>query len=428
MENKLHQLLCEINEIRLLSKSHRLEKYKRSELFNIFSILGLSSSEVRLHSSFISELLNPQGSHGMGSKLLSVFIEHLEKSTNIPFHFDISNDVQVKVEYAIDGGFISNSGDEGGRIDILIEDINHHAIIIENKIYACDQDKQLLRYWNFCRKRYNDKFTILYLTLDGKLASDASVGRIENDKLAKEGVDYISISYDKFIRSWLERCIELTAERELVRTTIRQYINNLDSLLNMSDIEVNRLVEIALTKEHYDAALSIIEYQNQIGFEIRRQFIESLIEYAKSESMGLIPEIENMDNLLYLHGKNTQIKFYVPECSKQLYFAIGWETHSNYGGVSYGIYAIPQIAEKIKGFISENEKVWKDNGLFGEKPIGWAYFWSASGKEESGRWWRWDDISTLRDMMNGSYLQFIKENVLTPKAIDALRKLDEKIR
>ncbi len=46
--------------------THTDTKYKEIDKvtgfnFNVFEILGLSTSEVRLHSSFIAQLLNPKG-------------------------------------------------------------------------------------------------------------------------------------------------------------------------------------------------------------------------------------------------------------------------------------------------------------------------------------------------------------------------------
>ena len=45
------------------------------ENFNVFRILGLSSSEVRTHSAFIAELLNPKGSHNQKQIFLKLFCE-----------------------------------------------------------------------------------------------------------------------------------------------------------------------------------------------------------------------------------------------------------------------------------------------------------------------------------------------------------------
>ena len=55
---------------------------------------------------------------------------------------------------------------EGGRLDIIIEDGNH-AVIIENKIYAADQKHQLLRYDNYGKTHFpiSGGYRLIYLTL-----------------------------------------------------------------------------------------------------------------------------------------------------------------------------------------------------------------------------------------------------------------------
>src|SRR4051812_21689271 len=58
--HKRKQLLCETGES-----------------FNIFNVLDLEYHETRLHSKFIAELLNPQGSHGQKTVFLKRFLEQL---------------------------------------------------------------------------------------------------------------------------------------------------------------------------------------------------------------------------------------------------------------------------------------------------------------------------------------------------------------
>ena len=164
-------LLSKINSIYAKVKQVDEEKRKRVEYFNVFNILGLWSEEVRLHSSFLAELLNPNGNHGMGDAFLGQFLQLVieERSNYIQ-----SNKVSPEIVERYIG---PNTEDEGGRLDIIIEDGNH-AIIIENKIYAVDQKRQLLRYDNYGKKhfRYSDNYYLVYLTLDGHEASEISTG------------------------------------------------------------------------------------------------------------------------------------------------------------------------------------------------------------------------------------------------------------
>jgi hypothetical protein len=115
--NKLEQLLKEISKIVLKDKIQKEEKRKRGEYFNIFSVIGVQRKEVRLHSAFIAELLNPQGSHGLGDRFLVAFLENTLGKKNYSIETKTAN---VVVEYVI--GPISKDGKKGGRIDILLTD------------------------------------------------------------------------------------------------------------------------------------------------------------------------------------------------------------------------------------------------------------------------------------------------------------------
>jgi hypothetical protein len=70
-----NQLLLEINKI---SKSYDEMAERNGELFNIFKVLKVESSEVRLHSAFLAELLNPNGSHGCGETFLRSFMQRFK--------------------------------------------------------------------------------------------------------------------------------------------------------------------------------------------------------------------------------------------------------------------------------------------------------------------------------------------------------------
>src|SRR6266446_1112235 len=47
------------------------------EHFNVFRILGLEAAEVRTHSAFLAELLNPKGSPGQGDLFLRLFLKEM---------------------------------------------------------------------------------------------------------------------------------------------------------------------------------------------------------------------------------------------------------------------------------------------------------------------------------------------------------------
>lgn len=104
--------------------------YRDGSRFNIFSILNVSSNEVRLHSNFIAELLNHKGTHSFRNEFCKLFISQLlpfEKN-NIVANFNFEN-YNVEVEKST--GLINQNYTSGGRIDILITDNQKRRIIIE---------------------------------------------------------------------------------------------------------------------------------------------------------------------------------------------------------------------------------------------------------------------------------------------------------
>jgi hypothetical protein len=203
-----------LDKVSILNKHYQRIARITGEHFNVFKTLGLETSEVRMHSSLLAEFLNPNGSHGQGSVFLELFLNQFKNSYEISF--DISN-ATVEVEKYI--GRINEQGTEGGRIDILLTDRLNNHIIIENKIYARDQEKQIIRYFNFDKEAI-----IFYLTLDGKAPSKASA----------EQVKVIQISYRKHILNWLAKCKKEAVSLPIIRETISQYANLIKSLTNQS--------------------------------------------------------------------------------------------------------------------------------------------------------------------------------------------------
>jgi len=227
-------------------QAHNAELDKDGSRFNIFEILGIRSSEVRLHSNFIAELLKIDGTHGEKNKFFIAFLNTLKES-KIPIEFD---DKKYKVEVEKTAGSITDDYDDGGRIDLIIEDSADRRIIIENKIYAGDQKKQLLRYHKF-----DPNALLLYLTLDGKEPSQWSTS--SKEIMLANGKDYHCISYKDFINKWLEKCEETLAgaNKPKVKETISQYKQTIDNLTKNSNRQkmIEKLADIvAENKDLYE--------------------------------------------------------------------------------------------------------------------------------------------------------------------------------
>lgn len=276
----IQDLLKQIYEICLIEDKRDEERRRRGEDFNIFSILNLSTSEVRLHSAFLAALLDPRGDHGLGDSFLKTFIE---TCTNIPIEIFDTQNAKVYVEYSIPTN--NNDDSHGGRIDILITDTKKNAIVIENKIYAGDVDKQLTRYANFiCEQKFNCN-ELIYLTLDKSEPSDSSI-----KDYPKAASEYICLGYKDDIISWLEICAQLSYNHSLVRETIKQYISTLQKLTDtMNDSDSKQLMtEIIMSSEqNIKAALDIMRIEDELKFKIRQDFLESLKIEAKKHDFEM---------------------------------------------------------------------------------------------------------------------------------------------
>jgi PD-(D/E)XK nuclease superfamily len=222
-----------------------ISKYKKvneltGEHFNVFRILKLESSEVRMHSAFIAELLNPKGSHGQNDVFLKLFIKAFcFKGAEI-------DTKSCSVEIEKHAGFISNDRTEGGRIDIFISDKHNNHIIIENKIYAGDQHNQLMRY-----HKHSEHADILYLTLNGNQPNENSYGKLV------DGEHFKCISYKNHILNWLEECRKECVILPIIRESISQYINLIKYLTNQT---LNHTMQEELSeiiKNNLEASIAI---------------------------------------------------------------------------------------------------------------------------------------------------------------------------
>ena len=116
---------------------------------------------------------------------------------------------------------------------------------------------QLVRYYNYGKKKFPNGFKLLYLTLHGDDASDNSLGG--------KGIQPQNISYANEIIDWLEQCYELAKDRDNAKTIINQY-NELVKELTGKDMDkqyIERLKEITLAPENETAVGEILKMQDE---------------------------------------------------------------------------------------------------------------------------------------------------------------------
>lgn len=401
---QIESIIKQLQQILIVERNNQEEKWKRGECFNIFQILGVATSEVRLHSAFLAELLNPCASHGMGAKFLSSFLDTVIRRENVLFEFDVDS-ANVYVEYNV--GNISDDYTEGGRIDLLVQDKNKQTIIIENKIYAGDQHCQMFRYNQFAKKDLqlaDNQLRLIYLTLNGDEPS--------KDSLNDDDFKYFRISYRDDILPWLECCLSIAALKPMVRETIFQYINNLKNILSIMDTSNNdKFLDILTSEENAETALAILANAGEIHNRIRENFINKIRQLCESYGYTF-----KCDEGVRTASHNNWIHIFDPKL-KDIEFRIGVKSHTNSDG--YRMCFVSLTRQNLK----TGYEFWQNDNPLEEFPFGWTYLWGEDG--ETGRWWRWDDINTLKDMTNGKMLKFIESQLQRIKDENIFEKMNE---
>ena len=293
-KNQIQNLLEQVNS---LKDKHEKILEASGGRFNIFSVCGVNHYE-NTHSGIIAEFLNPNGTHGLKSKFLECFIETLGEGFTVK-DFNCQT-ATVRTEHTIDTG----------RLDILIEDSQNKAIIIENKIYAGDQEEQLQRYDYHANEKYKKgNYQILYLTLNGNEASEQSAGDIV----------YLPISYKKTVIDWLEKCVNIAARFPMVRETIIQYINHLKKL-TYQDMDTKNKDEIVEMIVGNDAFLETVYdiYGNGIINACNCKIASNSADTIRKTANKLGLECEIDDNFGY---KNTSARLYKTDWNFHIWLA-----------------------------------------------------------------------------------------------------------
>ena len=365
------------------------------ERFNIFQILGIGHREVITHSPILGELLNPKGSHGQGPIFLKLFLTYLEKNFQIHADFDLKS-AKVDLEYSI----AKIDERSGGRIDILISDSSGSPIIIENKIYAADQDNQLERYRTYRQKAY-----LLYLTLDGKLPSNYSVGDLEK-------IQCKCVSYEKDILTWLKECRKEAACLPNVRETITQYINLIKDLTNQStNMNDDLIKKIVNNPENLAAFFELTNQEQAVKSNLAGQLYEKFDLLAKKYGFEFQKPLQGEDL-----SDGGEVGFYLStkELDKhnlQIGFAFD---KKNYRDFFYG-YCRKFDAKKECSDNTKEEILSAFSTAFG-KVESTHPFWSAFNYWEEYKDW---DASTFEAILSG---QFEKDLEIKIKKFEEITK------
>lgn len=295
---------------------HKKQEAKKGGNFNICSLLRKENDEVNLHSKFIYELINPEGSHAQKHQFLKLFIEEA-LDLNVNNSFD--NNIIVKRE---------DLTDNDRKIDFTIE-TSEYIIGIEMKVDAADQKNQLSDYLKELNKR-NTKYKkndrkdvkLFYLTKFGDIPSDLSIDSLNENKIVLR-----SFSID--IEWWLSKCIINTNIIKL-QESIKQYQEIIHKITGQLPKEINTKMD-ELIKNKNDIETLHKMTQNYPRFWARKEadFWNQLYSRINKMTINKISNEENNNFKIDLFCYDTPHYNYNMAYDEQI-LTIEQKRHHNY--------------------------------------------------------------------------------------------------
>lgn len=304
---------------KLISEVRKYLDYRNTEIelqrtqgvfFNLFQVLGIETKETS-HSAFLAELLNPRGSHGQQDRFLRLFIQQLPCLREIQWN---TQNAYAKIEEVIP------DNNNYGRMDIVIH-CGDDAIIIENKIYAGDQEEQLYRYHEYGKSNIKGRTILIYLTLDGGEASKSST----NEQLVAN-VDYFPISYGQEIDAWLTQCEKAVRNLTNLHATITQYHQIINKITNTNMTQDTHILELMLENNK-----AVLEISNNLW-----NWEQKIKEKASSKFKGVLDNIAEQRGLKLIYNENDASFEFVENDASLIAYAFTWDgtTASKW---SYGV-------------------------------------------------------------------------------------------
>lgn len=281
-------------------KQAEIHKRRGNNDFNPYLEMWSGSNEVKLHSALICGFLNPLGNHYQGDVFLETFLE----SIGLKAWFGDSSNARVYREYE--------------NIDMYITNNDKH-IIIENKIWAGDQDRQIERYIDKIVKEQSrdssdtessesetkqinkayENIAVLYLAPYKRNPSKSSLGKweIQGDYLVNgdNKVKFKAITYKKEILAWIENsqakvgCItNLNAALLFYKDVVQIITNKKENTMSienfLTDNKDNNMQEnMGIVFEILKKRGSILDkYYNEVMGKYKKEIEENGFEIVKA--------------------------------------------------------------------------------------------------------------------------------------------------
>lgn len=296
---------------RVTLSRHALESARRlyeDRLAPDFSPFEFFRTGELMWSRLFGWLLDPKGSHAQKGRFLHLF-------TRLVSHVgqEWSDEHCDKAVLRLEHGF------DDGRIDIIVR-CGDRLLIIENKPYAADQDRQLLRYFQYADGRSDDrlKAVVVYLTAEGTRPHVSSLSAAEVETRTADGTLVLQ-SYRGLAsapgqdgNSWLDAC-RLACRSPRVAGFIEEIQQKISAEFSgINDMsEANELVSImSESPDRIKSAFQIARSFNNLRETLCERLVDQLNREATQSGIKS-PVAIIQSNGLYLNFKFDEQSPYV---------------------------------------------------------------------------------------------------------------------
>ena len=406
---KEKEKLCRVEEIfqSLIEVKEEVSKKieKLPPQFNLLENIRNKNSNNSLqrfetyNSDLLHYLLNIKRENLNFTKL---FLEYLQNEKKLKFDFDLNKinykNIKVDKEYYTTVKIEEEGIEKNGRIDILIygnidnkETKKSFAIIIENKINADDQDKQLERYYKYISKTkgYGNNVYVIYLTPIIKPPREYS---FSEKYIKKVGEKFKNITHGNIGR-WLENILKNKEYNflhknnfRLLKSALIQIIDNEKSISgeneedNMKEKRIKQILEDNILKKINTKERKIEEEEFQLYINVFSK-AKDLLEMERKRAIieKIIPNYLDFTKKISKYLKNNKyFNIYKPKeiidnlTSGELLHHIDSEylylqsdidfNNKSVSSYCFGVCGLPDINNKIRKSVQNifNNK-FKDN-------------------------------------------------------------------
>ena len=180
----------------------------------------------------------------------------------------------------------------------------------------------------------------------------------------------------------------------------------------METFNNNKFLDILTSEDNVETVLAIFARAGEIQNRIRGNFINKIKKLCDKYGYTFKCDegVRTASDYNWIHISDPEVK--------DIEFRIGVKNHTNSDGFRMCFVSLTRHNSNCGYKFWQNDIPTDD-----EFPFGWTYLWGEDGK--NGRWWRWDDIDTLKDMTNGKMLDFIDNQLRRIKNENVFEKMND---